>query len=98
VNRNTTGIQCKSAAQATNPNNLERLGLFGYNVSVLGAGFILYAVGVSSPSVWGGLLVTDRPARHFILFCFPLQPLYGLVFGNAIIFCYYSPTQCPHLR
>jgi hypothetical protein len=38
---------------------------------MLGAGFPLYAVGGRSPSVWGGLFAANRPARHFILFCFP---------------------------
>jgi hypothetical protein len=36
-----------------------------------GVGFPRYAVGGLTPSVWGGLLLPSRPARHLILFCFP---------------------------
>jgi hypothetical protein len=54
---------------------------------MLGVGFPRYAVGVRAPSVWGGLLPTNRPARHFILFCFPLIHYIAFASENQEIFC-----------
>jgi hypothetical protein len=57
-----------------------------YNNLVLGVGNTRYAVGGTTPSVWGGLLVAVRPARHFILFCFLFFTLYSSLGRKSTIY------------